>query len=68
MITNMKPITREIIIIVVCLFLGYLSSRLILSHVPPKGKYVDCSISEISPDFTPEMREKCRQARNADSK
>ena len=32
---------------------------------PRKGDVVviNCSISEISPDFTPEMREACRQAR-----
>jgi len=33
--------------------------------MPKKGDVVriDCSISEISPDFTPEMREACRQLR-----
>jgi hypothetical protein len=27
------------------------------------GVWINCSISEISPDFTTEMREACRQAR-----
>jgi hypothetical protein len=33
--------------------------------VPKKGDVIviNCSISEISPDFTTEMREACRQAR-----
>lgn len=65
----MKPVVREVLIILVCLVLGYLLSRVILSHYPQKGNYINCSISEISPDFTPEMREKCRQlSRNANSK
>ena len=28
-----------------------------------EGKYINCGISEISPDFTPEMRQMCRQLR-----
>lgn len=34
-------------------------------HVQEKkqGIWLNCSISEISPDFTPDMREVCRQAR-----
>lgn len=65
----MKPVTREVILIIVCLILGYLCSRLILSYFPSPEKYINCSITEISPDFTPEMREKCRQlSRNANSK
>mgnify|MGYP000479898918 FL=1 len=27
-------------------------------------KVIDCSLVEISPDFTPEMREACRKARS----
>jgi hypothetical protein len=29
----------------------------------PKGTYVNCGLSEISPDFTPEMRKMCREVR-----
>jgi hypothetical protein len=29
----------------------------------PKGAYINCSMSEISPDFTPEMRKMCREVR-----
>jgi hypothetical protein len=33
---------------------------------PKKGEVIviNCSISEISPDFTPEMRQSCREARS----
>lgn len=30
----------------------------------PQVRRIDCTWSEISPDFTPAMREACRQARN----
>lgn len=29
----------------------------------PKYKVYDCSLSEISPDFPPEVREECRKKR-----
>jgi len=34
-------------------------------HVQEKkqGVWLNCGISEISPDFTPDMREVCRQVR-----
>jgi hypothetical protein len=38
---------------------------LAVTFMPRKGDVViiNCDISEISPDFTPEMREACRQVR-----
>jgi hypothetical protein len=30
----------------------------------PEGVWINCGLSEISPDFTNEMREACRQARS----
>lgn len=30
---------------------------------PVTGKRINCSLSEISPDFTPAMREQCRLVR-----
>ena len=30
----------------------------------PQVRRIDCTCSEISPDFTPAMREACRKARN----
>ena len=34
-------------------------------HVKEKsqGVWINCTVSEISPDFTPEMKELCRQHR-----
>jgi|688.fasta_scaffold1888474_2 hypothetical protein len=60
----MKPAHREILIIVVCLILGFLISRTTLHYFPPsKEKVINCSLAEISPDFTPEMRQRCRELR-----
>jgi hypothetical protein len=64
----MKPVAREAIIIVVCLILGFIISRVVLHYFPTQGKYIDCSISEISPDFTPAMKEACRNRFTNDSK
>ena len=38
---------------------------IVFLSLPKKGDVIviNCSISEISPDFTSEMREACRQAR-----
>ena len=36
----------------------------IMSQPKHGVKVVDCTISEISPDFTPEMKELCRKARS----
>jgi hypothetical protein len=38
-------------------------------HVKEKsrGVWINCAVSEISPDFTPEMRELCRQHRRANA-
>jgi hypothetical protein len=60
----MKPAHREIVIVIVCLVLGFFISRLVLHYAPtPKTKVINCSIAEISPDFTPEMKQKCRELR-----
>jgi len=50
-----------IIIIVFSLGLCFLVISMDLLHKPVKK---DCSISEISPDFTPEERAFCRQKVN----
>jgi hypothetical protein len=37
---------------------------LLIVFVPqPRGTYINCGLSEISPDFTPEMRKMCREVR-----
>lgn len=53
---------REIVIAVVCLVICVYT---LFFFLPQKGqvKVIDCTISEISPDFTIAMREACRQAR-----
>lgn len=58
----MKPAHREILIIVVCLCLGFAISRIVLRYAPEgNDRVINCSIAEISPDFTPEMRKACRE-------
>jgi hypothetical protein len=58
----MKPAHRELLIVVVCLVLGFCISKIVLHYAPPSGtKIINCSIAEISPDFTTEMREACRK-------
>ena len=37
----------------------------IVGTIQNRTKVINCAISEISPDFTQEMREACRKARNA---
>lgn len=32
-------------------------------HYQPEYKVINCGIAEISPDFTPDMRQLCRKAR-----
>jgi hypothetical protein len=52
-------------------FIFFLALLLIFTyvHVKEKGRgvWVNCAVSEISPDFTPEMRELCRQHRRANA-
>jgi hypothetical protein len=37
---------------------------LLIVFVPqPKGTYINCGLSEISPDFTSDMRKMCREVR-----
>ena len=34
------------------------------NSLQPRERRIDCTWSEISPDFSPAMREACRKARN----
>lgn len=52
-------------------FIGWLVIIMIISATvaflyenKPKGRYYDCSISEISPDFPVEVKEECRKLRS----
>ena len=50
----------------VILFLVILAALpIVLWNLPRKGDVVviNCSLSEISPDFTPEMKQACRDAK-----
>jgi hypothetical protein len=52
----------KIAVIAVSVFIAF---AIVFYIAPKKGNVVviDCRLSEISPDFTTEMREACRQAR-----
>ena len=56
---------REDIRIVVLAVLVFIAFGLAFYIAPKRGEVVviDCTWSEISPDFTNQMREACRQAR-----
>jgi hypothetical protein len=36
---------------------------MLVAYISPKERYINCGLSEISPDFTPQMKEMCRQIR-----
>ena len=52
----------KLVILIVVIFAAL---PLLFLDMPKKGDVVkiDCSLSEISPDFTNEMRQVCRDAR-----
>jgi len=53
-------------IAVVIFILAMIAFGFYVASTQPKHgvKVIDCSIAEISPDFTPDMREACRKARS----
>ena len=58
-------VKRETIEIAVVVIAFLIVIPIMFLSLPKKGDsvWINCSISEISPDFTTEMREACRQAR-----
>jgi len=56
----LKHLAKWMLIVIVLLF-----SLVPVVMLAPKGRAIDCSLAEISPDFTPAMREACRKARHA---
>jgi len=56
---------REYIEVIVVLVAFAIAVVIALATLPRKGDVIviNCDIAEISPDFTPSMREACRQAR-----
>jgi hypothetical protein len=55
----------DILVWIVFIVVFFISIPLMYLTAPKKGDVIriDCTWSEISPDFTPAMREACRQAR-----
>ena len=61
------PVVREILIVIVCLILGYGISRFILTNIRGSEyntRTYNCDLAEISPDFPVEVKQKCRELRN----
>ena len=56
---------RENIEIGVVALAAFIAFAIIFFVAPKRGDVIviDCTWSEISPDFTPQMKEACRQAR-----
>ncbi len=56
---------RETVKIAVGVIVFFLVVPLLFLTLPKKsdGVWINCELSEISPDFTNEMREACRQLR-----
>jgi hypothetical protein len=57
-----KRKTIEIAVIVIAVLIAIPILFLVLPK-KPDGIWINCGLSEISPDFTNEMREACRQLR-----
>ena len=53
------------IIIILIVFVFFVAIPILFLNMPRSGDIIriDCSLSEISPDFTNEMRQVCRNAR-----
>ena len=49
---------------VVALAVAMLTLIVFSAKIQPEVRRIDCTWSEISPDFTPAMREACRKARS----
>jgi hypothetical protein len=55
-------INKEFILILLAIAIGVF---LALAYYPSDQRTIDCSIAEISPDYTNEMKEACRKERMA---
>lgn len=53
-------ITKEFILIIITIAVGVVIA---LATYPIKERTIDCSIAEISPDYTNAMKEACRKER-----
>ena len=61
----MQNLIKRTIIVILVIAVAAIFFLLIWLSLPQKGDTVriDCTWSEISPDFSPEMRDACRRAR-----
>ena len=62
---------RDILLLVAVMILAVAMFAIIVWYATiqqPQVQRIDCTWSEISPDFTPAMREACRRARNERAK
>ena len=52
-------------IVIILVFVFFVAIPILFLNMPRKGDIVriDCTLSEISPDFTNEMRQVCRNER-----
>jgi hypothetical protein len=55
-------ISREFILVLLAVAIGVV---LAISSFPSDKRMIDCSVAEISPDYTNEMKAACRKARMA---
>jgi hypothetical protein len=57
---------RDALLVLAAIVLAIMMFTFIVwsSTIQPQVRRIDCTWSEISPDFTPAMREACRKARS----
>ena len=55
---------KALVLYVIVSALALIGAVVLSFSVPqPEYRVINCGVAEISPDFTPEMREACRRAR-----
>lgn len=60
--SNVKRYLSSLLIVIV-ITIVFIIPVIFLSIPKPEGVWINCGVSEISPDFTTEMSEACRQLR-----
>jgi len=55
-------ITKEFILVLVAIAIAFVVA---MYSFPDDRRVIDCSIAEISPDYTNEMKQACRKERMA---
>jgi hypothetical protein len=60
-----NPTKRETVVTAIIVIAFFVAVPIVFLSLPKKGDVIkiDCTWSEISPDFSNEMREACRQLR-----